>query len=86
MAGGSTLLVSIDSTRASYAQIAAGDQDGYLRAFLRAVDQAALRYHLGAIYISFEHEPDGPQHAQLGSPAQFVQAWDHVHQLAAPPT
>jgi hypothetical protein len=82
MADGSTLLVSLASSGARYAQIAAGDQDAYISAFLRAVDQAAVLYHLGAIYMSFEHEPDGPQHAGLGSPAQFVRAWDHVHQLA----
>ena len=82
MAGGSTLLVSLDSSRASYAQIAAGDQDAQISAFLRAVDQAAIQYHLGAIYISFEHEPDGPKHAGLGSPAQFLSAWDRVHALA----
>jgi hypothetical protein len=82
MAGGSTLLVSLDSSGASYAQIAQGDQDASISAFLRAVDQAAVQYHLGAIYISFEHEPDGPKHAGLGSPAQFLRAWDHVHQLA----
>ena len=82
MAAGSTLLVSLDSSGASYATIAAGDQDASISAFLRAVDRAAVRYHLAAIYVSFEHEPDGPQHAQFGSPSQFVQAWDHVHRLA----
>jgi hypothetical protein len=82
MAAGSTLLVSLDSTGTSYASIAAGHKDATIMAFLGAVNRAAIRYHLGAIYISFEHEPDGPQHAGLGSPAEFVRAWDHVHQLA----
>ena len=36
------------------------------------------------IYITFEHEAnDLGTHRGLGSPAQFVQAWDHVHRLAA---
>lgn len=81
MAAGSTLLVSLATNEASYASVAAGSQDAAISAFLTAVDQAAVQYHLGAIYVSFEHEPDGPQHAGLGSPAEFVQAWDHVHQL-----
>ena len=83
MAEGSTLLVSLDSDGPSYAAIAAGREDSTIRAFLRAVNQAAFHYRLGAIYVSFEHEPDGPQHAGLGSAAEFRRAWDHVHQLAA---
>jgi hypothetical protein len=83
MAAGATLMVSLDSAGPSYASIAAGSQDGTIRTFLNAVNQAAVQYHLRAIFISFEHEPDGPQHAGLGSGAQFVQAWDHVHALAA---
>jgi beta-mannanase len=48
------------------------------------VNQAAIRYHLPAIYFSFEHESSlRPKHTGLGSPAQSIQAWDHIHQLAA---
>jgi hypothetical protein len=86
MAQGSTLLVSLDTIPggSSYASIAAGQEDAAISSFLHAVEQAAVRYHLGAIYICFEHEADtGSHHAGLGTPAQFVQAWDHVHQLAA---
>ncbi len=86
MASGSTLVVSLNTLRggATYASIAAGMQDGYISSFLRAVNQAAIRYHLPAIYFSFEHESSlTSKHAGLGSPAQFVQAWDHIHQLAA---
>jgi beta-mannanase len=82
MKEGSTLLVSLDSSGPSYASIAAGQHDATIMAFLKAVNRAALQYGLGSIYISFEHEPDGPQHAGFGSPAQFVRAWDHVHKLA----
>src|SRR5215469_902565 len=86
MAEGSTLLVSLDTTVAlngpSYAAIAAGREDSFISSFLRSVNRAAVHYHLGAIYISFEHEADDPHHLLLGSPAQFDQAWDHVHQLA----
>jgi hypothetical protein len=86
MAKGSTLLVSLATVPGgpSYASIAAGRQDATISRFLRAMEQAAIGYHLGAIYFCFEHEADtGPHHAGLGTPAQFVQAWDHIHQLAA---
>jgi len=86
MAKGSTLLVSLDTTGArhggSYASIAAGHEDGFISSFLKSVNQAAVQYHLGAIYIDFEHEADDSRHLPLGSPAEFDQAWDHVHQLA----
>jgi len=86
MAAGSTLMVSLNSPRGgpTYATIASGRLDGYLRSFLTAVNEAAIRYHLPAIYFSFEHESSLPsKHTGLGSPAQFIQAWDHIHQLAA---
>jgi hypothetical protein len=85
MASGSTLLVSLDTTPgdASYASIAAGQHDAEISAFLKAVNRAAIQYHLGAIYFCFEHEVNVPKHhTGLGSPGQFIQAWDHVHQLA----
>lgn len=85
MAAGSTLMVSLDSVPGkgpSYASIAAGHQDATISAFLRAVNQAAVQYHLGAIYFCFEHEADNPTHLKLGTPAEFARAWDHVHQLA----
>src|SRR5207248_10410230 len=62
LADGSTLLVSLDSSGYSYASIAAGNQDAAISAFLKSVNQAAIRYHLGAIYVSFEHEPDNRHH------------------------
>jgi hypothetical protein len=82
---GSTLLVSLDSAQngPSYASIIAGQEDATILRFLETVNDAAAAHGLPAIYICFEHEPDNARHAKLGSPAQFVQAWDHVHQLAA---
>ena len=87
MAGGSTLLVSLDTLPPrgpSYAAIAAGREDAAIKSWLHEVEQSAVTYHLPAIYVSFEHEANVPSHHQgLGTPAQFVQAWDHIHQLAA---
>lgn len=86
MSQGSTILVSFDTyprQGPSYASIAAGREDGTIRAFLDSVEQAAVKYRLGAIYVTFEHEANNvSRHAGLGSPAEFVRAWDHVHQLA----
>jgi hypothetical protein len=85
MASGSTLLVSLDTVPGhgpSYASIAAGHEDATIRSFLRAVNRAAVRYHLGAIYICFEHEANDPRHLRLGPPSEFIKAWDHVHRLA----
>ena len=82
LATGSTALVSLDSTGTSYATIAAGADDRAVISFLTSVDQTAIQYHLPAIYVTFEHEPDNPKHFPLGTPAQVVQAWDHIHHLA----
>lgn len=86
LGSGSTVLVSLDTKRriASYASIAAGHKDSVISRFLRQVNQAAVTYHLRAIYICFQHEVDNAKHhAGLGTPAQFIQAWDRVHRLAA---
>jgi hypothetical protein len=84
MAHGSTLLVSLDTHTGglTYAQIAAGQADAQIRTFLGEVNQSAIQYHLPAIYMAFEHEADDSHHVGLGTPAQFVQAWDHIHALA----
>jgi hypothetical protein len=86
MSHGSTILVSFDTLQRhgpSYASVAAGREDGTIRAFLDSVEQAAVKYRLRAIYVTFEHEANNSsKHAGLGSPAEFIRAWDHVHQLA----
>ena len=86
MSQGSTILLSFDTYPGhgpSYASIAAGREDGTIRAFLDSVEQAAVEYRLRAIYVTFEHEANNESlHAGLGSPAEFIRAWDHVHQLA----
>jgi hypothetical protein len=87
MSSGRTLLVSLDimTKGPTYASVAVGRQDAQIGAFLKAMNRSAVQYHLGAIYIGFEHEANVvDQHATvLGTPSQFVSAWDHIHQLAA---
>ena len=85
MQRGSTLLVSLDATPRrgpNYAAIVAGRYDTEIKNFLVHVNRAAVTHHLGAIYLCFEHEADSPAHARLGSPAEFIKAWDHIHALA----
>jgi len=82
MSQGSTLLVSLDIKGQTYASIAAGQSDAQINTFLTAVNQAAIQYSFSSIFISFQHEPDNKLHAGYGTAAQFVEAWDHVHQLA----
>jgi hypothetical protein len=85
MAHGSTLLISLDTAPGgpTYASIASGHEDGTISAFLTAVNQAAVSHGFGAIYFAFEHEVDSaPHHVGLGSPAEFISAWDHIHALA----
>ena len=87
MRAGGTVLASLDSVpgkgQGSYASIAAGQHDATILSFLQQEQRAAVSYHLGAIYFCFEHEANGAPHRSLGTPAQFVQAWDHIRRLAA---
>jgi beta-mannanase len=76
------VIASLDTHGPSYASIAAGNEDSTILAFLRSVNQASIKHRLGSIYITFEHEPDAHNARYLGTPGQFVQAWDHVHALA----
>jgi hypothetical protein len=86
MSHGTTVLVSLDTFPGrgpNYASIAAGQHDGTIMAWLHSVEHAAVTYHLPAIYVTFEHEADNlSKHRGLGTPAQFVRAWDHIHALA----
>jgi hypothetical protein len=85
MSQGATEMVSLDTEpgMATYADIAAGHEDAIFSAFLAEMERAAVRYNLPAIYFCFEHEVNtAAHHRGLGSAAQFVQAWDHIHALA----
>jgi hypothetical protein len=85
MSAGSTVLASLDDpTRGpSYASIAAGHYDKQILTWLTQANQGAVTYHLSAVYVSFQHEANDPSKKALGTPAQFVAAWDHIHALAA---
>lgn len=85
MAAGTTVIASLDvpTSGPSYASIAAGKHDPDFLAWLKGAEKAAVTYKLPSVYVSFEHEANAPRHKVLGTPAQFVAAWRHLHQLAA---
>jgi hypothetical protein len=85
MAHGTTILASLDTYPGmpTYSAIAAGQKDATITSYLESMNQSAIRYRLPAIYFTFEHEANTPgHHTGLGTPAEFIQAWDHVHQIA----
>ena len=85
MAHGTTILASLDvyPGMPTYASIAAGQHDATIASYLESMNSSAIHYKLPAIYFTFEHEANTPgHHTGLGTPAQFIQAWDHVHQIA----
>jgi hypothetical protein len=80
MAGGRTLLVSVDTTQ-RYTRVSAGADDAYLRRFLRQLNAAAARDRLGAVWVGFEHEADLRRLHPNGTPAQYKRAFRHVIRL-----
>ncbi|MEO5744263.1 MAG: hypothetical protein ABIQ53_06685, partial [Terracoccus sp.] len=74
---GRLLHISVDTPPGmTWAQVADG-----------AVDQALLEQARGLaalgkpVWVTFDHEPDNPAKTALGSGADFVRAWRHVHDL-----
>jgi hypothetical protein len=85
LANGTTILMSLDTFPGGtpYSAIAAGQQDATITAFLESMNSSAIHYKMPAIYFTFEHEANVPAtHTGLGTSAQFIQAWDHIHQIA----
>ena len=85
MAHGTTILVSLDTFPGmlTYSAITAGQRDASITSYLESMNQSAIRYRLPAIYFTFEHEANvAANHQGLGTSAQFIQAWDHIHQIA----
>jgi hypothetical protein len=76
---GAVVLVNIDSSGASLTGIAAGRNDTYLKAFGRAIQAAGK-----PVIVSFDHEANGSWFSygyKHVTPAQFVAAWRHVHDV-----
>jgi hypothetical protein len=67
---------SADPTTVTWRDIADGAYDSSLAAQARGVA------HLGVpVFLTFDHEPDQLARSALGSPADYVAAWRHVHQV-----
>ncbi len=76
VAEGRLLQVNIESRPYSYADIAGGKADAGLASQARGVTSLHA-----PVYVTFEHEPDVKTKSTRGTPAQFVAAWRHVHDL-----
>jgi hypothetical protein len=82
-ARGTVLHISIDPRvygealgTITWAAIAAGEYDDPLTRDAEGIASLHRR-----VFVSFDHEPDQGAKAAEGSPADFVAAWRHVHQL-----
>lgn len=77
VAQGRYLHVDIEPRPYSYAQISAGVADPSLIAQAQGLAQLKV-----PVYVTFAHEPDAAsKYGIVGTPAQFVAAWRHVHDL-----
>jgi hypothetical protein len=67
---------SPDPYTISWRAVADGEYDEQLNAQARGI--ASLH---APVFVTFDHEPNQPGRAALGSPADFVEAWRHVHDV-----
>jgi hypothetical protein len=76
VATGHILHINIEVRPYTYAQIASGAEDAGL------TEQALGVASIGApVFVTFSHEPDVARKSAWGTPADYVAAWRHVHDL-----
>ena len=73
---GRMLHVNIETKTFSWAQVASGAADAQLTQQARGLQSLGV-----PVYINFDHEPDAGKKAVRGTPADFVAAYRHVHQV-----
>ena len=84
VAQGSTLFKSLKPMSRStgapipWASVASGAHDAYLTNYLMSMKRDGGKN----VLFSFNHEADQKGNANKGTPAEFVAAWKHVHDLA----
>lgn len=61
-----------------WAEVASGRYDAFLAEYLQNLKRDGGQN----VILAFNHEPDGKQNADKGTPAEFVAAWRHIHNLA----
>jgi hypothetical protein len=62
----------------SWSDIASGKHDAFLAGYLQNLKAEGGKN----VIFAFNHEPDGKQNLDKGTPEQFVAAWRHIHDLA----
>lgn len=67
---------STDTAAVSWTDVAAGNYDSSLTTEAKGI--ASLHV---PVFVTFDHEANLSRRQQLGSPADFVAAWRHVHNL-----
>lgn len=75
---GRILHVNIETTKLSWAQVAAGQADPQLATQARGLQSLGV-----PVMINFDHEPDAQKKAVRGTPDEFVAAYRHVHDVFA---
>jgi hypothetical protein len=86
VASGARLHITIDSrdygsddrSSVRWADVARGVYDADLRRQARGI--ASLRQ---PVFVTFDHEADQPSRTAVGTPAEYVAAWRHVHDVFA---
>ena len=73
---GRMLHVNIETTQLSWAQVAAGAADAALTKQAQGLKSLNV-----PVMINFDHEPDAKKKAVRGTPAEFVAAFRHVHDV-----
>src|SRR4051794_11636618 len=84
VASGRVLHIDIDSrdyadadpATVPWAAVASGAYDDQLDRMAQGI--ASLHV---PVFVTFDHEPDQPARSAVGTPAQFVAAWRHVHDV-----
>lgn len=62
----------------SWAEVASGNHDAFLKEYLLNLKKDGGKN----VILAFNHEADGKQNKDKGTPEEFVAAWRHIHDLA----
>jgi len=67
---------SADPATVTWSSVASGEHDAELTQMAQGIASLGV-----PVLVTFDHEPDQPARAAVGTPADYVAAWRHVHDL-----